>query len=127
MLKSISPETPDAYLASLAGWQQRYVTALRIAVLEASPLREAIKWGHLVYFSNGPVALVRAEETRVLFGFWRGQRLLVTEPRLKPGGKFEMATLTLVETTPLDRITVVQLVKAAVALNAVHGSPVDRG
>ena len=31
--------------------------------------------GALVYFSNGPVLLIRAEDERVLFGFWRGQRL----------------------------------------------------
>ena len=33
------------------------------------------------------------KEERVLFGFWRGQRLRLIEPRLKPGGKFEMATV----------------------------------
>ena len=49
--------------------------------------------GPLVYFANGPVLLIRAEEERVLFGFWRGQRLREIEPRLKPGGKYEMATL----------------------------------
>jgi hypothetical protein len=44
-----------------------------------------------------PFLLIRAEERRVLFGFWRGQRLRGIEPRLKPGGKYEMATLELVE------------------------------
>src|SRR5690606_36845288 len=38
----------------------------------AAPLDESIKWGHLVYQSNGPVLLIRAEARRVLFGFWRG-------------------------------------------------------
>ncbi len=45
----------------------------------AGPLEEAIKWGHLVYSANGPLALIRAEETRVLFGFWRGKRLVEIE------------------------------------------------
>ena len=45
------------------------------AVLSAAEFDEVIKWGHLVYFSNGPVLLIRAEANRVLFGFWRGQRL----------------------------------------------------
>jgi hypothetical protein len=125
MKKVVPAESADAYVASLGGWQRRYAEALRSAVLSAAPLREAIKWGHLVYFSEGPVLLVRAEEMRVLFGFWRGKRLRDIEPRLKPGGKYEMATLELVEQTPLERSTVVALVKAAVALNASHGDPTD--
>jgi len=122
-MKYPTPESPDAYVASLSGWQGRYATALRSAVLEAAPLREVIKWGHLVYFSNGPVLLIRAEEQRVLFGFWRGQRLLAIEPRLKPGGKYEMATLELLESTPLKRSTALMLTEAAVALNRSHGDP----
>jgi hypothetical protein len=81
--------------------------------------------GHLVYLSNGPVLLIRAEEHRVLFGFWRGKRLRGIESRLKPGGKYEMATLELVEGTPLERSTVVELVKEAVALNLAEGNPTD--
>jgi len=122
-MKNAVSENPDAYVASLSGWQKRHVEALRSTVVNAAPLQEAIKWGHLVYFSNGPVLLIRAEEGRVLFGFWRGKRLRDIEPRLKPGGKYEMATLALAEQTPLERSTVVELVKAAVALNATHGNP----
>jgi hypothetical protein len=96
---------------------------LRAAVISAAPLQEVIKWGHLVYFSHGPVLLIRAEDERLLFGFWRGQRLRDIEPRLKPGGKYEMATLEIVENTPLDQSMVIALVKAAVALNALHGDP----
>ena len=125
MKKSVPAESPDAYIASLNGWQRRYVEAMRSTVLNAAPLQEVIKWGHLVYFSNGPVLLIRAEERRVLFGFWRGQRLQSIEPRLKRGGKYEMATLELVEGTPLERSTVLELVKEAVALNASHGDPTD--
>jgi hypothetical protein len=123
MQKSISAANPAAYIASLGGWQRRYAAALRSAVSGAAWLDEQIKWGHLVYFSNGPVLLIRAEETRLLFGFWRGQRLRSIEPRLKPGGKYEMATLELVEETPLERATVIELVKEAVALNASLGDP----
>jgi hypothetical protein len=123
MQKVVPAANPDAYIASLSGWQQAYAHALRDAVLEAGTLREVIKWGHIVYFSNGPVLLIRAEEKRVLFGFWRGQRLRGIEPRLKPGGKYEMATLELVESTPLERATVIALVQQAVALNASLGDP----
>jgi hypothetical protein len=125
MKKSPPAENPDAYVASLGGWRKRCTKALRSAVLEAAALEEVIKWGHLVYYSNGPVLLIRAEEERVLFGFWRGKRLRGIEPRLKPGGKYEMATLVLVEGTPLERSTAVALAREAVALNACLGDPTN--
>jgi hypothetical protein len=46
---------------------------------------------------------------------------------LKPGGKYEMATLELTEASPLERATVVELVWQAVALNASLGNPTDLG
>ena len=119
-----SAVTPEGYLAGLAGWQRPCAEALRAEVLATAPgLEERLKWGHLVYLLNGPVLLIRAEPTRLLFGFWRGQRLRHIEPRLKPGGKFEMATLTLVEDTPLERETVVRLVEAACELDRSLGDP----
>lgn len=125
MKKSAPAQSPDAYIASLTGWQQRYAQALRTTVADTAPLEETIKWGHLVYFSNGPILLIRAEEKRVLFGFWRGQRLRDIEPRLKPGGKYEMATLELVQQTSLERATVVALARKAAALNASLGDPTE--
>jgi hypothetical protein len=121
--KSIAAANADAYVASLEGWRKAYVEAIRTAVLEAAPVLETVKWGHLVFLSNGPALLVRAEDNRVLFGFWRGRRLRDIEPRLKPGGKYEMATLELVRGTTLERSTVTGLVRAAVALNASLGDP----
>lgn len=124
MKKVPLPSSPAEYLASLGGWQRRYVEALRTETTTAVPeLREVIKWGHLIYFSNGPVLLIRAEERRVLFGFWRGSRLRGIEPRLKPGGKYEMATLELNQGTPLAQACVARLVTKAVALNASLGDP----
>jgi len=117
--------TPEAYVHSLGGWQQGHVAALREVVRAEAALHEVIKWGHLVYVANGPVLLIRAEEERILFGFWRGQRLRHIESRLKPGGQYEMATLVLGPDTPLDQSTVVALVQQAVALNVAHGDPTD--
>jgi len=127
MQKMTAAANPDAYVAALSGWQQAYVQALRAAVLSTARLQESIKWGHLVYFSSGPALLIRAEESRVLFGFWRGKRLRSIEPRLKPGGKYEMATLELVDGTPLARETVTALVREAMRLNAALGDPTDIG
>ena len=112
---------PDAYVASLLGWQRDCVETLRAAARAAAPLEEVVKWGHLVYLSNGPVLLIRAEQERVLFGFWRGQRLQAIEPRLKPGGKYEMATLELREGMAIPAARVRRLVREAVSLNETSG------
>ncbi|HET7088379.1 MAG TPA: DUF1801 domain-containing protein [Anaerolineae bacterium] len=82
-----------------------------------------LKWGHIVYFLNGPVLLIRGEPTRVLLGLGRGKRLRHIEPRLKPGGKYEMATLELVEGTPLLQATVAHLAREAATLNGLLGNP----
>jgi hypothetical protein len=121
--KAAPAASPDAYVASLEGWQLECVKRLRAAVRRAKPLEEAVKWGHLVYFANGPVALIRAEARRVLFGFWRGQRLTEIEPRLKPGGKYEMATIAIGEGSTLSPAKATQLVRAAVSLNTTLGDP----
>ena len=123
-MKKVTPaENPQAYVDALDGWRRDLVRVLRESVTAAAALDEAIKWGHLVYLQNGPVLLIRAEEERVLFGFWRGQRLRGIEPRLKPGGKYEMATLALTESDTIDTETVRRLTREAVALNAAHGDP----
>jgi hypothetical protein len=108
---------------ALTGWQRVRVEMLRAAVRKTSALEELVKWGHLVYFAHGPTVLIRAEPARVLFGFWRGQRLRAIEPRLKPGGKYEMATLELHEETAVDPATIERLVRKAVSLNKALGDP----
>jgi hypothetical protein len=123
------PTTPDAYVSSISGWQRRLVERLRKVALKAASksTTESIKWGHLVYHNHGPVFLIRAEETRVLFGFWRGQLLREIEPHLKPGGKYEMATLQLIEGDTVSNAVVKRLVQSAVTLNTELGDPTDLG
>ncbi|WP_210207835.1 hypothetical protein [Bosea caraganae] len=62
-------DDPEGYVAQLDGWRRVTVDALREAVKAVAPLDERIKWTHLVYVSEGPVLLIRAEAERVLFGF----------------------------------------------------------
>lgn len=126
MAMGAAQASPDGYVATLAGWQRMLVERLRKDVLAAAPLDERIKWTHLVYFSNGPVLLIRAEAKRVLFGFWRGKRLREIAPRLKPGGKFELATWELREGDSVDADLVAALVREAVRLNAELGNPAER-
>ena len=123
MKKSRPAASPAQYVASLSGWQAATVRRLRAAVRAAAKLEETIKWGNLVYFANGPVLVIRAESRRVLFGFWRGQRLGTIEPRLKPGGKYEMATLSLDEASTILPATIRKLVRKAVSLNRTIGDP----
>jgi hypothetical protein len=125
MRKSAPAADPNAYVAALKGWKQERVLMLREAVRAAARFEERIKWGHLVYFANGPVLLIRAEEARVLFGFWRGKRLQKIEPRLKGGGKYEMATLELFEDTPIAAAVATRLAKEAAALNRKLGDPTN--
>ena len=119
----LTPATdPDEYIACLSGWQQRCAQALRGVVRHAAPeLEERLKWGHLVYFADGPVLLIRAEPSRVLFGFWQGQRLRHIEPRLRPGGKYQMATLELKEGSPFLQETAIRLVSEAAQLSRAAG------
>ncbi len=123
MKKSAPAANPDAYVAALSGWQRTCVESLRSAVRSSATFDEVIKWGHLVYLSNGPVMLIRAEEERVLFGFWRGKRLRHLHSGLKPGGKYEMATIELRSHDTVDPATASRLTQEAVALNAALGDP----
>lgn len=123
MKKTAPAASPDAYVAALNGWRRTCVEALRTTVRAAATLDEVVKWRHLVYFANGPVLLIRAEDSRVLFGFWRGQRLRYLEPALKPGGKYEMATLELRDGMIVTPSTVRRLTRAAVDLNVKLGDP----
>ncbi len=126
MKKTIPAANPDAYVEALKGWRRKLVESLREAVRGAAKFEEVIKWGHLVYRADdAPVLLIRAEEERVLFGFWRGRRLRDIEPRLKPGGKYEMATADLREGDVFDPKVARKLAKAAVALNKKLGDPSD--
>ena len=122
MKKSVPAASPDAYVAALTGWRRTLAQELRAAIRSAR-LDEVIKWGNLVYLGNGPVLMIRAEGERVLLGFWRGQRLREIEPRLRPGGKYEMATLELRSGDRIAAATVRRLTAAAVALDTEMGDP----
>ena len=123
-MKKVAPApTPDAYVAALTGWRRACVENLRAAVRAVPGLTEVIKWGNLVYLASGPVAVIRAEDGRVMLGYWRGQRLRGTEPRLRPGGKYEMATVALREGEAVAPAVVRRLTREALRLDAALGDP----
>ncbi|HOY78851.1 MAG TPA: DUF1801 domain-containing protein, partial [Hyphomonadaceae bacterium] len=127
MMKKGEPvaANPDTYVRRLRGWKKDVVTELRAAVTGAAAFEETIKWGHIVYASNGPVLLIRAEDERVLFGFWRGKRLREIEPRLKASGKYELANQVFVKGDEVDAAIAAKLAKEAAALNRKLGNPQD--
>ncbi len=119
-------ETPDAYIAALSGWQLERCWMMRAAVMAAAPFEETIKWTNIVFTANGPCILIRAEEQRVLLGFWRGKRLRDLEPRIKASGKYELGNLVLTETTEITAEHVASLAAEACHLNAELGNPAAR-
>jgi hypothetical protein len=123
MRKSVPAANPDAYVAALGGWQKTLVAQIRSNVLAAAKFDEVIKWGNLVYLSEGPVIVIRAEDKRVLFGFWRGKRLRDVDARLKPGGKYEMATMALRAADRVSPAVIRRLARQAAALNKKLGDP----
>lgn len=116
-------DSPDAYVKALRGWRKEIVAALRDAVGGAGVRDDRIKWTHIVCFSNGPLLLIRAEQERVLLGFWRGKRLTDMEPKLKASGKYEMATMVFRKGDTVDAAAVTKLTRAAVKLNKSLGDP----
>jgi len=119
-------ESPDAYIAALSGWQLELCTMLRAAVMRAAAFEETIKWTNLVFLANGPCILIRAEEKRVLLGFWRGKRLREIEPRIKASGKYELGNLIMTEETVIDVAVVERLAAEAYRLNFDLGNPSTR-
>lgn len=126
MRKEKAAADPDAYVAALSGWQARLVKQLRAAVRGAAAFEERIKWGHLVYFAGGPALLIRAEESRVIFGFWRGKRLREIEPRVIASGKYEMGRIDLLEGEGLADEVAAALAAEAARLNREVGDPSAR-
>ncbi|MGH6651139.1 MAG: DUF1801 domain-containing protein [Sphingopyxis sp.] len=119
-------ESPDAYVAALSGWQLERCQMLRAAVMRAAAFDETIKWTNLVFMANGPCILIRAEEHRVLLGFWRGKRLRAIEPRIKASGKYELGNLVMTEETVVDPAMVERLAAEAYRLNFDIGNPATR-
>ena len=119
-------ESPDAYVAALSGWQFERCQMLRAAVMAAAPFDETIKWTNLVFLANGPCILIRAEEHRVLLGFWRGKRLRDIDPRIKASGKYELGNLVMTEATDVDPAVVARLAEEAYRLNLELGNPSTR-
>ncbi|WP_332817794.1 DUF1801 domain-containing protein [Sphingopyxis sp.] len=119
-------DSPDAYIAALSGWRRDRAEIMRAAIMRAAPFDETIKWTNLVFMANGPCILIRAEEHRVLLGFWRGKRLRDVDPRIKASGKYELGNLVMTEETEVTADQVTRLAAEAFRLNTELGNPAAR-
>ena len=99
---------------------------MRAAILGAAAFDETIKWTNLVFMANGPCILIRAEEHRVLLGFWRGKRLRELEPRIKASGKYELGNMVMTQATEVTAAQVAILATEAHRLNIELGNPTAR-
>lgn len=122
-MKMKAAANPDAFVAELDGWRRELVEMLRAAINTGADFAETIKWGNLVFVHNGLSILIRAEDHRVLLGFWRGKRLTGIEPRIKPSGKYELGNIVFVEGDEIEPGQVERLSREAARLNAEFGDP----
>ena len=116
-------ESPDAFVEELSGWRRELVELLRAAVNAGAEFDEIIKWGNLVFVRHGLCVLIHVEEHRVVFGFWRGKRLTRLEPRIKPGGKYELGNIVFFEGDQIEAGQVERLAREAAKLNDELGDP----
>jgi hypothetical protein len=114
---------PYAYVEALSGWQRERVEMLRTAIHAAGAFDESIKWTNLLFSANGQCLVIRAEENRVLLAMFRGKRLTHLDPRIKPGGKYELANLVMTAETEVDPALVTRIAAEAAGLNAELGDP----
>ena len=126
MIKSTAAESPDAYIEALTGWQRNYVEMLRTAFHAGAEFYETIKWTNLLFVSNGPCIVVRAEEHRIIITFFRGKRLAHLDPRIKPSGKFELANFIVKSDPGMDSAVFTHWASTAATFNAELGSPTAR-
>jgi len=113
----------DDYLTKVAPWQRAIIEKLRTVVRGAAPhALESIKWGQPVYEHKGPFAYIKAHAAQVNFGFWRGAEL-ADDKRMLQGEGERMRHVKLVETQPIDELTLAAFVKQAFSLNDKKGDP----
>ncbi|HKZ54155.1 MAG TPA: DUF1801 domain-containing protein [Anaerolineales bacterium] len=119
----MAEKTVDGYILGLEGWQREVVTQLRKIVREAAPeAKESIKWAQPVYESHGPFCYIKAFQSAVNIGFWRGADL--KDPgRLLQGSGEKMRHVKLTDEDAIQAEVLADFVRQAVRLNRVKGDP----
>ena len=118
--------SPDDWLEDAGIWQRQVIDKLIAAITQAEDFELAIRYGNLFFFHHGQCIVIRHEEERVILGFFRGKRLLATQPRLKPGGKYELANIVLTQQSCDVPENLTELALQAARLNEQLGDPHNR-
>ena len=101
---------------SLDALRQRYV-------VEKRPLEASIEQVLRADSRAGARAILALIDKRRFENRSEGQRLRKIDPRLKPGGKYEMANIELQSGDEVSAAIVRRLVKQAIDLNKKLGNP----
>jgi hypothetical protein len=119
-------KTPEEWTALWPGWTGACAIALRDALLHGTAFETSVKWGNLLFASNGPCAVIHVEDDRVVLAFFRGKRLRANDPAIKASGKYELGNLFFGPGSEVDQSAIAALGVAAAQLNAELGDPTKR-
>jgi len=115
-------------IAELPDWQGRFLARLRKLVLKADPdVTEEWKWDTPVFAHNGLVCALGAFKDHVGMNFFKGASL--KDPRGLFNGGLEAKTsrsINLREGDAIDESAILDLIRAAVALNVGGGAAPSR-
>jgi hypothetical protein len=119
----------EGYIDELGEPRDAVATRLRAAVRAAAPgARESIKYGQIVYESDGPFVALKAMPRWVTLTFWRGAQM-AAEPELATlleGDGDRMRHRRFATPDDVRDIDVAALVTRAIALNREQGDPTKR-
>jgi hypothetical protein len=123
----VTEKTVDSYIAGLDEWKGEVVSGVRRIILKAAPgAEESIKWAQPVYESNGPFAYIKAFQSAVNFGFWRGVDIKDLKGLLQGTGGI-MRHVKLTRLDDVDESVLANFVRQAVELNKAKGDPTRGG
>lgn len=81
------PQSVQDYIMKLKGTQAATAAALRDLIRRTAPgLRESMKRGRAVYEAGAPICYFHAADDHIALGFWNGDKLRASTPRLEPCG-----------------------------------------
>jgi hypothetical protein len=95
-------------------------------IRQAAPkVSEKVKWSQPVFEHHGPLTWIKAHSKHVNLGFWRGIELPDPRKLLSGTGK-KIRHIKLGNLKDLGKKELQELIRVAVKLNEINGSPSSR-
>lgn len=118
--------TVEEYLADVEPSIRPIVSKLRDVVRRAVPAAaETVKWSQPTYEHNGPFCYIKAFNSHVNLGFWRGRSLDDPAGIVQSGGDV-MGHVRLSSEREVVATTLAPLIRQAMQLNDELGDPTAR-